>query len=169
MTTVYCLLTRNWTIVWFCACIISDPFVVPSYHAFLYLHWCSTRFPYEMMFVPFNSITTGVTSGTGTANPSEVPVLTPRFFSKVRVTWSLVLWVVFCRSLFVLLSIFLSPLGSMSFFDYGFWLALWYLQTFLSLYISNSRLKYYIWYIDITTHQGCDKESKWCVVHLLYK
>jgi hypothetical protein len=57
---------------------------------------------------------------------------------EVRVTLSFVLYVVFCRSLFVLLSffyfvncvVFSSPI-------YGFWLPLWYLQTFFFFYISR--------------------------------
>jgi hypothetical protein len=46
----------------------------------------------------------------------------------------------FCRSLFVILYFFFWPLCFLFVFDYGFWLPLSYLQTFLSLDISNSRL-----------------------------
>ena len=46
--------------------------------------------------------------------------------SGVRVARSLVFWVVFCRSLFVLLSFFFWP----------FWLPLWYLQTLPTYYIT---------------------------------
>ena len=72
-------------------------------------------------------------------------------FSVVRVARSLVFCVMFCRSLFVLLLFFYWSLHCLSFFDlrllvtplvscghcivcyssnYGFWLPLWYLQTF---------------------------------------
>ena len=56
-----------------------------------------------MMSVSFNSNTMGVTSGTGTVNPPGAPELIPDF-NGVRVARSLVFCVVFCRSLFVLLS-----------------------------------------------------------------
>jgi hypothetical protein len=61
----------------------------------------------------------------------------PWFFSGVCVTRSLVFCVMFCRSLFVLFlfgSCFVCPS------IYGFWLPLWYLQTFLR-YMSHIRWK----------------------------
>ena len=63
-----------------------------------------------MMFVSFNSNTTGVTSGTVTANSSEIPPV----LSGVRVAQSLVFSVVFYRSFF-----FKSfwPLHCLYFFD----------------------------------------------------
>jgi len=33
-----------------------------------YIYVCPTRFPYQMIFVSFNSNTTGVTCGAGAAN-----------------------------------------------------------------------------------------------------
>jgi hypothetical protein len=55
---------------------------------FIYVHWCPTLFPCQMIFASFNSNTTGVANGTGTAkhfrNMSSPPV-----FSGVRVTRSL--------------------------------------------------------------------------------
>jgi type III secretory pathway component EscS len=57
----------------------SLPFVLKIVHVlfmlyvFIYVHWCPTRFPYQMMFVSFNSNRTGVTCGAGTANPSGAP------------------------------------------------------------------------------------------------
>jgi len=51
------------------------------YFEFIYLYWCPTRFPFQKMFVSFNS----VTCGTGTVNPSEAPG-----FSGVLVVRSLV-------------------------------------------------------------------------------
>jgi hypothetical protein len=37
------------------------------FYVFIYVSWCPTRFPYQMMLVSLNSNTTGVTSGAGTA------------------------------------------------------------------------------------------------------
>ena len=36
---------------------------------FIYAYWCLTLFPYDMMFALFNSNTTGVICGAGTASP----------------------------------------------------------------------------------------------------
>jgi len=55
-----------------------------------------------------NSHTTGVTNGAGTANPSGAPEFT-HVFSGVRHARSLVSFVMFCRSLFVLESFFFWP------------------------------------------------------------
>ena len=52
-------------------------------------------------------------------------------FSLVRVARSLVFCVVFCRSLFVLLSFLFRSLYCLSFFFSEFWSPLWYLQTLL--------------------------------------
>ena len=52
----------------------------------------------------------------------------PPVFSGVRVTRSLVLCVVLCRSLFVLLSLFYQPLCYWSFFDLRMRITLWYIQ-----------------------------------------
>jgi len=49
------------------------------FFVFIYVSWCQTRFPYNMMFVSYNSNTTGVTCGTGTAYRSGVPQFTPGF------------------------------------------------------------------------------------------
>jgi hypothetical protein len=43
---------------------------------FIYGYWCPTRFPYQMMFVSFNSNTTGVTRGAGSVRHSGVPEFT---------------------------------------------------------------------------------------------
>ena len=57
------------------------PFVLSGVHALLilvvFIYVC--LFPYRMMFVSFNSSTTGVTSEAGTANPSGAPGFTPGF------------------------------------------------------------------------------------------
>jgi len=44
-----------------------------------YVYCCSTRFPYQMMFVSFISNTTGVICGAGTANSFGTPEFTPDF------------------------------------------------------------------------------------------
>ena len=62
------------------------------------------------------SNTTGATSGAGTAYTSRAPEFTT-VFSGVRVSRSLVLCVMVCRSLFVLLYFFIWSLGCLSFFD----------------------------------------------------
>jgi hypothetical protein len=67
----------------------------------------------NLMFVSFNSNTIGVTWGARTANPSG----SPQVFSGVHVARSLVFCVMFCRSLYVLLSFFFWPLCGLSFFD----------------------------------------------------
>jgi hypothetical protein len=59
---------------------------------------------------------TVITSGAGTAYPSGAPELTP-VFSEVRVTRSLDLFVMFCKSLFVLLTFSFGTLCCLSFFD----------------------------------------------------
>jgi hypothetical protein len=38
---------------------------------FICLYWCPTQFPYQTMFVSYNSNTIGITSGVGTAYPSR--------------------------------------------------------------------------------------------------
>jgi len=66
---------------------------------FINVYWCPTRFKYQMMFVSFNSSTTGITRS-GTANLSGAPNWLP-VFSGIRVAQSLGL----CSVLFVLLSV----------------------------------------------------------------
>ena len=58
-------------------------------------------------------------SGAGTTYPSGAPKFTP-VFSGVHVTRSSVLYVLFCRSLFVLLAIVLSVLLRFTESDYPF-------------------------------------------------
>ena len=55
----------------------------------------------------------------------------PPVFSRVRVARSLVFCVVFCRSLFVLLSVFFWPLCCLSSYDLRILITIWYLQTLL--------------------------------------
>ena len=96
---------------------------------FSYAYRCSTRFPYQKMFVSFKSNTTGVTSWAGTAIRS-LPVI-----NGFRVAWCLVsVWcfITQCSSFssfrhyivhpssiyyFWLILFFFSPLHCPSFFD----------------------------------------------------
>ena len=68
---------------------------------YVYVYWCPTRLPYQMMFASFNSNTTGVTCGAETANPPGAHEFIP-VFSGVPVAPFLVFCVMFCISLFVL-------------------------------------------------------------------
>ena len=45
----------------------------------IYVYWCPTLFPSQMMIVSLNTNITGATSGTGNAYPSRAHVLTPGF------------------------------------------------------------------------------------------
>ena len=61
----------------------------------IYVCCCPRRFPYHMIVVSFDNNTSGVASGTGTANLSE-----HRFsVHGIRIVHSLVFCVMFCRSL----------------------------------------------------------------------
>jgi hypothetical protein len=55
---------------------------------YFYVNWCPSRFPFQMMFVSFNSYTTGITSGAGTANLSGNLSSSPHF-NGIRVARSL--------------------------------------------------------------------------------
>jgi hypothetical protein len=89
-------------------------FIMPGGHVlffyFFYLFrdfWCPTRFPYRMMFVSFNSNTTGTTSGQELLTLPE-HMSSPPVLSRVLVAQSLVFCVVFCVKSFVSLSCFWS-------------------------------------------------------------
>jgi hypothetical protein len=60
----------------------------------IYIYWCPTRYPYQVIIASFNRNTTGVTSGEKSSNPSGAPDSTPGF-SGVRATRSLVLYICF--------------------------------------------------------------------------
>jgi len=108
----------------------------------IYVYWCPTLFPYQMMFVSFKSNAIDVTCGTWTANPFGAPQYT-RIFSGIHISRSFVFCVCFvgrCLSF----SFLFWPLCCFSFFDsrlliifmvsyylYGILLSLWYLQTLL--------------------------------------
>ena len=89
---------------------------------FIYIYCYPTRFPYQMMFVLFNSKTTSVTGGAGTDNPSGASEVSPRFFSKVPVAQSLIFYAMFCRqsSFLFLLVIALSVFLCVTTSDYPF-------------------------------------------------
>ena len=94
--------------------------------------WISTSFQ-KLESVPHlwpMSNTTGTTIGTGTVFSSGTHEFTP-VFSRVHVTRSLVLCVMFCRSLFVLLSFVFWHYVVCSSSIYGYWLPFWYLQSLL--------------------------------------
>ena len=46
-------------------------FMFYNFFVFICVHWCSTRFQYQMMLVSFDINIAGVTNGVETANPSE--------------------------------------------------------------------------------------------------
>ena len=58
---------------------------------FNYVYWCSTGFPYRMLFLSFKSKTTSVTSRAGTANPPRAFAFTPRglmgFIFHINIDW----------------------------------------------------------------------------------
>ena len=83
-----------------CRCFVGVLVLIKSIVC-IYVCWCPTQFVYHMMFVSFNSNTTGATGGAGTANPWEAHEFTPAF-SEVRVSRSSVFCIMFCKSLFVL-------------------------------------------------------------------
>jgi hypothetical protein len=94
------------------------------FFVFVYVYWCPTRFPYQMMFVSFSRNKTGVTSGAVTTYFSEVPEFTLGF-TGVHVAQYLVFYVVFCRLLLYFSHCVVCP--SL----YVFRLPLWYLQLLL--------------------------------------
>ena len=74
---------------------------------------CHKHFPVPSSFMTYHRVCsyikmTAVTTGTGTAYPLAVPEIIPGF-QWVRVAPSFVFCVVFCRSLFALLSFFVWP------------------------------------------------------------
>ena len=79
----------------------------------------TTRFPYQMMLLSFNSHMTAVTSGTGTSNPSGASEFTPSlqwstcssiFNFLCSVLWTIIclfvffFWTLYCLSLFASLA-----------------------------------------------------------------
>jgi hypothetical protein len=64
-----------------------DAHVLFMLFVFIYVYWCPTQFPYQMMFVSSNGNTTVLTCGAGTAYHSGAPEFNT-IFSGVRVTRS---------------------------------------------------------------------------------
>ena len=93
-------------------------------------------------FVSFTRNTTGVISGAGTACPSEAHEFIPGF-SAVPVARSLLFSVVFCRSLFVLMSVFLFTIvlfAHLQFTDTDYLFGifkLFFIRRFLSHLVTN--------------------------------
>ena len=99
------------------------PFVVITIRSFPH-SWLITR-------VREKSNTANVTRGAGTTYPSVAPGFTHGFYG-VRTSRSLVFSVLFCRSLFVLLSFFLWQLNCLPFDFYSFWLLIGIFKLFLN-------------------------------------
>ena len=87
--------------------VILGIYVLITFFVFIYLYWCLTRCSCQMMFVSFNSNTTGVTSGTGTTYLSGAPPVLVGF-----VLFDLQYFVDRCLSFFCL------PLCCLSLFDF---------------------------------------------------
>ena len=66
---------------------------------FLYVYWCPTRFTYQLVIMSFNSNTTGVTCGAGTASFPEHTSST-LISSCVRVAQTSVFCLLSCQQLF---------------------------------------------------------------------
>jgi len=96
---------------------------------------CRSHNPVLSSFMNYHRVcnksnTTGATSGAGTAYPFGTPEFIPGF-NGVRVSQSLVFWVVFCRSLLVF---FFSAIAMfVLWITASFWLSLGIFKFFLSL------------------------------------
>ena len=102
----------------------------------IYVYWCPTPFPCQMMFVSFNGNTTDITRGAGTAYPSGAHEFIPGFqwgsCSSIFIFLCGVLQIVVCP--FVLFSFIHCVVCRYTAFDY----TLWYLQTFLKQIIISA-------------------------------
>ena len=101
---------------------------------------CRNHNPLLSSFMTYHRVcnksnTTGETCGAGTDYPSVAPEIT-LIFSGVCVARSLIFYVMFCRSLFVLF-IFGHCIDCSSSI-YVFWLPPWYLQTSILLLLSKA-------------------------------
>ena len=102
------------------------------YFVYIYIYWCPTEFPRQMMFVLFNGNRKGVTSGAGTANP----------FEATGFLWgSCSIFSFLCSVLKIIVhSICPFSFGHCIFCPsliYGFWLLHLYLQKFCTSSIQN--------------------------------
>ena len=85
----------------------------------------------------------------------EPEYLEPPNFAEVHVARTFVFCVLFCESLFGLLSVFFWPLHCLSFYYLRFWWPLWYLQAFFlrrfSVWIAQNKITVprilFIWYM----------------------
>ena len=82
--------------------VLSGVHILRMLFGFIYAYWCPARFPYQMMFVSFNSNTMGVISGAGIAYSPRAPV-----FPLVMFVLIFSFCVVFCRSVFAIYPFFL--------------------------------------------------------------
>jgi len=114
--------------------------IVAEYLCYKEPQICSTRHNHNPVLCSFmtyhrvcNKIKSNArdaTCGAGTAYPSGTADQFILFLCGIHVARSLVFCVLFCRSLFVLLSFYIGHFIVCPSI-YGFWLPLWYLQTFL--------------------------------------
>ena len=98
------------------------------------------------------SNTTGTTNGVETADPSGAREFTP-VFGGIHIAQSLVLCVVFCISLFVILSFCFRHWIVCPSSMFGFWLYLWYLQTL---------------YVLINSKLNGTEVSLYCIVKIIF-
>ena len=63
----------------FTALVLYGVHIIIMLIVFIYTYWCTTRFKYQMMFKSFNSNSTGVTSGSVTANSIGTSDIIPGF------------------------------------------------------------------------------------------
>ena len=95
----------------------SDGYSTPNEHFFSYSRWVSCRI----------TVTRRVLHGEQELWPFRSTWVHPW----VRVVRSLVFCVLFCTYLFIVLSLFFWPLYCLSSSIHGFWLLIWYLQSFI--------------------------------------
>jgi hypothetical protein len=88
---------------------------VRVFFKFIHVYWCPPRFPYQMMFVSFNSNTTDVISGAGIANYSGAP----EFLVVFGFFLCNILSIIVCHVVLFLLVIILSVLLRIT--DSDFW------------------------------------------------
>ena len=104
----------------FCIKMISRlPFALYEVHVlfmvftYIYVYWCPSRFPYQMMFVLVISNTAGVACRAGYPYLSS-----PQVFSGVCVARTLVFSEIFCILLFVLFTFCHCTVCSSSIYDF---------------------------------------------------
>ena len=113
-------------------------FVFYLLFVFIYVYWCSKRFPYHIRFESFNSNMSGVTNRAENAYPSS-HMNSPQLF--LCESCCSIFSFLCSRSLFVLLSFFM-PLYCLSFLDFS--LPFRYNPTFL-FFPSVNEIIYNFW------------------------